>query len=166
MRAHLRTRHAEMFPELAAKTDVGARFAIRLERRQKLLETIKAHPKWSDKFLAKKFNITLRSVKYFKRHYKETGTVERKKVPSRKIITELEIEIRNSFRIDPSLSHRQRARDFNVDRKKIERIAKDVGFKLQIDDSLRIHKCTICPAKYNALANLKSHIRRKHKQEP
>lgn len=162
LKIHCKSRHPEKLPKKAKKKG-RQEFTTERERRQKILDTIKTHPTWSYTKVAKIIGVSRKTVMAL---LKNNGSIERRKFSGKKPtpprVIELEKKIAHSFQQDPTLSLRRRAKIIGVGHTTIERVAKKLGFKAEVDESSRIFQCKLCPLKYAHSTTLTAHMKLKH----
>lgn len=165
LKSHCKSRHPEKLQKKKKKKG-HEEYATQRERRQKILEAMKNNPTWSKTKIAKSLSVCRTTVTRVTAHVKDNGSIERRKGSGQKPraprCIELEKTITNSFQQDPSLSLRQRAKIVGVAHSTIKRVAEKIGFKAEVDESLRRFQCKLCSLKYAHSTTLTAHVNLKH----
>lgn len=162
---HRESRHPETLP-LKAEKKSNQTTTSRLQKRLKVVETAKANPTWTILKISKFVGIGPEAASRVLKRHRNNISLERRKEtanrPRAPRAVDIEKKIVNSIQEDPSLSMRQRAAKLGVGHSSIARVAKKIGFKAEVDESMRVYLCKLCPAKYTRSTTLTSHVNLKH----
>lgn len=102
------------------------------ENREKILHKFNENPKASGRSIAKKLKMPKSTVADVLKRFKETLTIGRAPHPSRKCgpkNKELAKKVTRSFKANPALSDRDRARRYGTSRSFVRRLRSDKGYK-------------------------------------